>query len=210
MNNLNKKRVIFYIDGFSLYHGMREAFDRKYLWLDIEKLAENLCKPNEEIIQINYFTAIIQGNPNKQKRQETYLDALETLHKVAIYRGKYSIEKIECRLCQQTFDRWREKMTDVNISVRMIADAFEDNFDIAKLISGDKDLQSPVKEITEKFIEKKVFVYFPPGRFRQPIDLKNVCADWRVIKEEWFILSQFPDEILIDNNQILKRPYTWH
>jgi uncharacterized LabA/DUF88 family protein len=167
MDNLDKNRVIFYIDGFSLYHGMREAFGRKYLWLNIEKLAENLCKPSEELIQVNYFTALIQENPGKQKRQETYIEALKTLPKVTIYHGKYSIEKIDCIFCQQTFNKWREKMTDVNISVRMISDAFEDKFDIAKLISGDKDLQSPIKEIVEKFEQKSVIVCFPP------VDLDN-------------------------------------
>ena len=34
------ERVAAYIDGFNLYYGMKDAFGRKYLWLDVEALCQ--------------------------------------------------------------------------------------------------------------------------------------------------------------------------
>jgi hypothetical protein len=39
------KRVAVFVDGFNLYHGMHEAFGRKYLWLDLQALSLSLLKP---------------------------------------------------------------------------------------------------------------------------------------------------------------------
>ncbi|MCO5294727.1 MAG: hypothetical protein M9882_07470 [Homoserinimonas sp.] len=29
------ERLIVYVDGFNLYHGMHQRFQRRYLWLDV-------------------------------------------------------------------------------------------------------------------------------------------------------------------------------
>ena len=42
-------------------------------------------------------------------------------------------------------------MTDVNISVELLADAFQNKFDTALLVSGDSDLTGPIKKIKELF-----------------------------------------------------------
>lgn len=39
------QRVICYFDGFNLYYGLKESGLRKFLWLDIETLANSLFYP---------------------------------------------------------------------------------------------------------------------------------------------------------------------
>lgn len=38
-------------------------------------------------------------------------------------------------------------MTDVNIAIQLLGDAFDDKFDVALVISGDSDLTTPVRRV---------------------------------------------------------------
>lgn len=79
-NNLPKKeRISVYVDGFNLYFGIIEAGFGNCKWLNIDKLVNSLLKPNQELIEIKYFTSRVSNNPDKQKRQSTYIEALETV-----------------------------------------------------------------------------------------------------------------------------------
>lgn len=82
-------KTIFYIDGFNLYFGLKSAKLKKYYWLDIQKLAIELLNNDEELIEVKYFTARISDPPDKQQRQSTYIQAIETLSLVSIYYGLY-------------------------------------------------------------------------------------------------------------------------
>lgn len=55
-------------------------------------------------------------------------------------------------------------MTDVNIAVAILTDAFHDLYGAAILVSADGDLVRPVTTILERFPKRRVVVTFPPGR----------------------------------------------
>ena len=63
-----------------------------------------------------------------------------------------------------------EKMTDVNIAVELLSDAFQDRYDTAFLISADSDLVPPINRIRLLFPKKNVIVAFPPDRFSKELD----------------------------------------
>lgn len=45
------------MDGFNLYHGLKQKHGRRYLWLDLEALAGRLLKPAQHLVGVDYFTA---------------------------------------------------------------------------------------------------------------------------------------------------------
>jgi len=100
-----------------------------------------------------------------------------------------------------------EKMTDVNIAVEMMRDAFQDRFDAALLISADSDLCPPVRAIRSLFPEKRVVVGFPPAR--RSIELASVASNQFVVGRASLAKSQFPVEITTPSGVILKKPETW-
>jgi len=55
-------------------------------------------------------------------------------------------------------------MTDVNISVEVMADAFQNQFDIALVLSADSDLVGPIETVRRLFPTKRMVVAFPPKR----------------------------------------------
>lgn len=157
-----KERVIVYVDGFNLYFGMLEAGYASFKWLNIRSLVVSLLKTNQELVELKYFTSRVSNNPEKQKRQIDYLEALET-ERVSIYYGHYQRDSVECKRCGYVWPSFNEKMTDVNIATQMLLDAYQDKYDMAMLISGDSDLVPPIKAIHQNFKTNECLSHFPPN-----------------------------------------------
>jgi len=201
-------RAVAYIDGFNLYFGLRSKYGRKYSWLNVEQLAQSLIvDPNTQLQFVKYFTARIRNNPSKQRRQIQYLEALETLANTQIIYGKYYFSERQCPACNHTHRFPSEKMTDVNIAVNMLVDAYEDRFDLAFLISGDSDLSGPVKEIRKKFPSKIIIAAFPPDT--KSLELVKAANNYFMIGERKFTQSQFPVNVKSKSGYILTKPDRW-
>jgi len=206
-NSMQKKeRVIVYVDGFNLYFGVKEAGFNNCKWLDINKLVEGLLKPDQELAGIKYFTSSVSNDPDKQKRQITFIEALETKG-IKIFYGHYQKGSIECRRCGNIWATYNEKMTDVNIATNMMIDAFTDQYDMAMLISGDSDLVPPIREIHSHFPKKRVFVAFPPKRFNNSVAL--VAKGSLTIGRKKLLDSQFPLEVKKKDGFLLQKPKEW-
>ena len=121
----NKERVIVYVDGFNLYFGMVEAGLDNCKWLNLLSLVQDLLKYNQVLVDVKYFTSRVSNNPDKQKRQTSYIEALESVG-VKIYYGHYQSSSIECNRCGNIWQTYNEKMTDVNIANHMNMDAYKD------------------------------------------------------------------------------------
>jgi len=203
-------RVIAYIDGFNLYFGMRERGWRRYYWLDVRKLAENLLRPGQQLAVVRYFTSRVSptpGNPNQHRRQNFYLEALGTLADTTIQFGHYLSKTIQCRQCGATWINSEEKMTDVNIAIALTADAFQNLFDTALLVSGDSDLTGPVVQVKRFFPEKRVVVAFPPARSSALLSQEAHAAF--TISRKTLHDSQLPDRIRKPDGFVLHRPQEW-
>ena len=201
------ERVVTYIDGFNLYFGLKNSGWRRYYWLDIHLLAQNLLKPDQELVAVRYFTSRISNPPDKQKRQATYLEALATLPATTIIYGRYQINNHYCPYCGALEKIPNEKMTDVNIAVELLSDAYVDTFDTALLISADSDLAGPVSRVQKVFSGKRVVLAFPPSRSSK--ELMKIAAAHFTIGRSMFERSQLPEEIVKPDGFILRRPQHW-
>jgi uncharacterized LabA/DUF88 family protein len=170
-------------------------------------MAQNLLKGNQQLVVTKYFTTRISGPPDKRIRQTTFLEALETLSDFEIYYGHYLSKPITCKNCRQSWQRFEEKMTDVNIATEMLVDAFGDRFDTALLISADSDLVRPVETIKKMFPQKRVIVFFPPNR--SSAALKAVANTQLSLGHGLLAQSQFPDKVIRADGYVLQRPSEW-
>jgi uncharacterized LabA/DUF88 family protein len=204
--NSKKERVLVYIDGFNLYFGMKEAGFVNCKWLDLRKLVIGLLKPEQELKIIKYFTSRVSNDPDKQKRQTTYIEALET-HNIKIFYGHYQSDIRECKRCGSVWPVYHEKMTDVNIATHMLVDAYQDNFDMAMLISGDSDLVPPINAVHKHFKQKRVFVAFPPKRHNASVALAAKGSIF--IGRKKLMDSQFPAIVMKKDGYKLQKPKEW-
>lgn len=173
-------RVTFYIDGFNFYYGLKRT--RKvqsqwgmYYWIDIVKLCESFLSEDQQLEKVVYFTAS-PLSPEKDSRQSAFLyaNALINGNRFEIVRGKYLDKTIICPYCKAAISRPEEKKTDVNISVRMMADCVLDKTDSLVLVSADSDLVPPLEFIQQHYAHKRIKIYFPPSNFSA--DLRDNMA----------------------------------
>lgn len=197
---------MIYVDGFNLYFGMLEAGLGNCKWLNIRKLIDNFLKPEQQVVSIKYFTSRVSNNPGKQKRQSTYLEALEAVDIEIIY-GRYQVNNVECHRCGNIWKEPNEKMTDVNIATQMIIDEFENKYDAAILISGDSDLVPPIKAVHSHFADKRVTVFFPPKRYNSSV--AAIAKGSLIIGRKKLADSQFSNDVLSKNGFNLRKPVDW-
>jgi uncharacterized LabA/DUF88 family protein len=170
----------------------------------------NLLKPGQTLIAVKYFTARISANPTdpeKHRRQATWLEAVETRAKTRVFFGHYLPKTRRCLSCGATWVSHEEKMTDVNIAVELLRDAFDDSFDTALLVSADSDLTAPVEAALARSPGKRVIVVCPPDR--QSKKLESVASATFRLGRKTLQDSQFPDEITKTGGFVLRRPNKW-
>jgi uncharacterized LabA/DUF88 family protein len=202
-------RVIAYVDGFNLYFGLRSKGWRRYYWLDLPALCEAFLQADQRLERTHYFTARIRDNGRNQpdrRRQGAYIDALRE-RGVQVHEGHYLEKARQCRQCGATWTDYEEKMTDVNIAVRLLSDAYTDAFDVAFLISADSDLTTPVEHVRARFGNKRVIVLLPPARRSK--ELQKVAHGFLVIGENALRSNQLPEDVPTSSGYILSRPEHW-
>jgi uncharacterized LabA/DUF88 family protein len=166
--------VIAYIDGFNLYHGLRDRYGRRYLWLDLVELVGRL-RPRDSVLAVRYFTAVVRNDPPAQARQQAYLDALQT-HcggLLQIVYGRFQDKQQTCRGCGAIWTSYEEKETDVNIAVSLVADAAASSADLALLISADSDLCPAIRTARIVAAGRQarfgIIAAFPPRRYSHEV-----------------------------------------
>jgi len=150
MNTPNQKfvpqRVCVYIDGFNVYHHIRQFSWKKHYWLDYTKLTNRYKWPTDKVVGINYFTALFYKDKKGEARHKAYISVLNTKW-VKTILGKYqevdrkfhkhshhivgvlwkwfikrlpNIVKKYCIPYQIHYKNYEEKRTDVNIATRWV------------------------------------------------------------------------------------------
>lgn len=170
-------RVISYIDGFNLYHAIDDIGKpdprrpavapgpaKPHLkWLDLWALTESIARAGETVVAVNYFSAYATWMPAGHQRHIEYVKALEHAG-VTCHLGHFKSKTRQCRRCATSWTMHEEKETDVHIAARLVADAYEDRYDRAILISADSDLLPPLNIVKAAFPKKQIFTVAPPGR----------------------------------------------
>jgi uncharacterized LabA/DUF88 family protein len=209
---MNDLKTNVYIDGFNLYYGLLK--NSRYKWLNLKLLCEKMF-PKNHIQTINYFIAQVSGtqnDPGQPDRQQAYFRALNTLENFNIIYGKFVVRKKKMSIADIFPLQWvwvnkiEEKMTDVNMTTRILCDAFEGNFDIAIIVTNDSDFKEPLRILKYK-LGKKVLLVNPSRRAFADDLVKNSHWVGR-IKKEGLKNCQFPLK-LKDAKGVIYRPPAW-
>ncbi len=176
--------VVAYIDGFNLYFGIKAKFGRRYLWLDVVKLIEQL-RPNDHVVAVRYFTAVVKGEPAAAANQIDYIDALET-HcgpVLDVQRGWFKPRRIgPCRQCGQhwmcgcprRYRSYEEKETDVALAAAVVEDVAAGRGDITLMVSADSDFAPATAAVKRLAPTRPVLLAMPPGNLRPHKRFANV------------------------------------
>ena len=171
-------------------------------------MMERLLRHGQQLVAVRYFTTRVvpePGDPDKAKRQNTYLEALATLPGLTIHFGYFLPKERTCRQCGAILRTYEEKMTDVNMAVELLGDAQDDIFDTALVVSGDSDLYGPIEAVRRRYPHKRVVVAFPPDR----VSKKLRSGPSFTIGRDAFRDSQLPAQVTNAHGHVLARPGNW-
>ena len=96
--------------------------------------------------------------------------------------------------------------SDVNLACHLLLDAFQDNFDVACVLSNDSDLVEPIRIVTQ-VIGKPVGLLSPVPNPNP--ELSHVSSFIRRISVSDLAASQFPDPLSRADGSILIKPTSW-
>jgi hypothetical protein len=201
---------MIYVDGFNFYYGA--VRNTPYKWLNLAELFSRLLKPENEVVGIKYFTAMVsprQSDPQQAARQTAYIRALQTLPNFQVIYGHFLSHPVKMPLASgkgfAEVIKTEEKGSDVNLATHLLVDAFRNQYDLAVLVTNDSDLAEPVRQIKTSF-NKKVGILNPHKRPSRV--LLSEATFFKSIRQSALAASQFPDS-LTDVHGTITKPTTW-
>lgn len=213
--------TVVYVDGFNLYYGLKAKYGRSYLWLDLAELARRMRR-GDGIVAVKYFTSIVKNEPDAARRQEIYLEALQThCPEVQVIRGHFKDKTIRPGRCQEcgmrpvcscaprayAYGTFEEKLTDVALATEMVSDAALGVGDQSLLISTDTDFLPALQASRHLAPDRKIYLAAPPGR-RRPALFEGLVTAFQIY-EQHLAASLLPDEITTAAGKALLRPEKW-
>ena len=204
------ERLIVYVDGFNLFHGLKERSGRRLLWLDLVKLAR-LLRPRSSLVRVHYFTAPVLDEPAAASRQARYQSALLAQNPglIEITQGRYQKKLRACRSCGASWIHYEEKETDVNIATALVADTATRATDSALILSADSDLAPAVRAARSLNATMFLAAAFPPERYSAELS-KLMPASFRVGMSK-LTRAQLPQNVVdADTGRTYSRPAKWN
>jgi uncharacterized LabA/DUF88 family protein len=122
-----------YVDGFNLYHGLKEVVKRgtapgtaapSWRWLDLHAIAARIA-PRDQIHRVRYFTARVTApdhDPQLRQRQQTYIRALSTLPSISVHYGQFTVQTKRMPLAQPVSKKRHRGLTALGLDLKRHAD----------------------------------------------------------------------------------------
>ncbi|RKZ34269.1 NYN domain-containing protein [bacterium] len=175
------RKVMMFIDGSNLYHGMRDILGK--VNIDYECFIKKLVG-DRYLVRVYYYTPVINREEAEEQyhSQQRFLTYLTDINYVQAKFGKL-VRQGEILV---------EKSIDVKLAVDMVRYAGLNYYDIAILISGDGDFVPAVEAVKEmgKQVECAFFIQETANVLKQVTDVfielnQHFLADCIFHKEDY-------------------------
>ena len=203
---MEHERIVCFVDGFNMYHALKDLKAPHLKWLDLQLLFSRLTRSKSQIItQILFFSAYPTWKPDSYHRHRLYIQALSSSGVTPVL-GQFKNKSKKCLKCNATWISHEEKETDVNLALAMLDLAYKDRYDHAFLLSRDSDLAPAVRKVKQNFPGKKISV-FSPYNYRHSSELMQACDGHKTINLGHLSTSLFPEKIYdAGGNLVASRP----
>jgi len=213
-------RTSFLIDGFNLYHSLKNASYDLGLnaagtkWLNIRSMCESYLPAiggNSQVEELFYYSAFATHrnflDPGVLGRQRAYIDCLKATG-LTVEMFRFKKRKMLCPNCISSFNRREEKQTDVAIGAKLLEILFLNKCDTVMVVSGDTDVIPAVKTAQLLFPLKQVGFLLPYRR--QNRELADLAPRLHfAIRKETYTRHQFSDPVALPSGRTIKKPAGW-
>jgi len=211
------KRVCFLIDGFNLYHSIKDVnkiHGVKAKWLDLHSLCQSyLYQFGKDAIlkDIFYFSAypnhLMNTHPDTIARHKNLIACFEDLG-IKVILGRFREKKVYCSSCKTHIIKHEEKETDVAIAVKIIELFHNDDCDLQVIMSGDTDLAPAVRTSISLFPKKQICFAFPFNRKMKELSNLSTLPSFSI---SWVNYQKhlLPDPYILKSGTSISKPKTW-
>jgi len=171
-------RVMIFLDGAYLLKGIEELMGQGWR-LDYQGFVEYLTKKHElgrELCRTYFYNAWLRQSDDAARyaQQQKFISYLRRLSYFELRDGRLA----------GAWPNVRQKGVDVRIALDMVRMAYEGNYDVAILVSGDSDLVEAVKAVKDNGKHVELW-YFDTPNARTADELHNACDVRNPITREW-------------------------
>lgn len=210
------KKIDFVIDGFNVYHSIRDyekQSGQKLRWLDLKELLRSklyLLGKDWVMGDAYYFSAfasfLLPKDPHIVIKHQTYIEALRTTGVVDII-SRFKVKNAFCKNCGKIFQSPEEKETDVAIASKIIELGINKKCDAIGVVTGDTDIIPSIKTVKKLNPLLKVVSFFPHGRKN---DYYNQVSDNTFkLNGKSYGKYLFPDQIINQDGSVINKPFSW-
>lgn len=212
-------RTAFVVDGFNVYHSLKEASkslglpaERGTKWLNLRALCESYLPvfgTDAKLTEVFYFSALahhLEGShPGVTVRHKLYAKVLEATG-VVVELGRVKKKKVVCHHCAKQFTKHEEKETDVAVAIKVVEIFARDGADRVVLVTGDTDVAPVVRAAKLMYPAREVCFAFPWNRKQS--ELANMVSKCLTMSREAYAKHQFADPAVIGGVSYSK-PAAW-
>jgi uncharacterized LabA/DUF88 family protein len=211
-------RTSFLVDGFNLYHSVKDAAQqlgtgRGTKWLDLRSLCSSYLGNvggGATLQGIYYFSALATHlepfNPDVTARHRTYLKCLGDSG-VVVELSRFKEKEVTCPTCRAKSIRHEEKETDVAISSKLIELLVQNQCESVVLITGDTDIAPAIRTARRVLPTARVTFAFPYRRMNREL-AALAPGSFRIHKEQ-YVKHQFPDPFVLTDGTRIPKPPSW-
>lgn len=210
-------RIACLVDGFNLYHSVRETVEEgeaacNIKWLDLRGLLNSKLDVFEQtgvvLGPLYYCTALPKYKTDGTvDRHAQYIKVLQSQGFEIVY-GQFRDKTVKCGAsCREEYTAHVEKQTDVNIAVKLMEVYKTGDCEGCLIMTGDGDLISAVRTAQLLYPEKLTGVIFPYKRWHRDLSqrvkyrVRLECVD--------YLNNVLPDPLVLPSGKILKKPSKW-
>lgn len=210
-------RTVFLIDGFNLYHSVRDAErdsgKRGLRWLNMKSLCASylgLIDRRATLESVHYYSAYAThrfvSDPGMRARHDAFLDATRdtgVIVKLAHFKRKH----YTCSNCSQMNETHEEKETDTAIVSKLFELLIQNQGDAFIIVSGDTDFAPAIRTASRLFPEKRFGFAFPYNRKNR--ELARISDVYFKINRKKYAKHLFPDPYTCIGGKKIPKPTRW-
>lgn len=181
-------RGAVYIDGFNLYHPIKESKLEHLKWSNLWSLSKLLCESeNLDLVKSVLCTALPKHLPDSHDRHVKF-NAAQVANGVTVIKGHYVPEN--------GGERYSEKQSDINVSLALMLDGIDDLYDVAFLVSADSDQVATARFFKDRLTPtgKRMFAVIPFTKTYPP-DYVGLGIERRDITIDMIEACLMPDRV---------------